>query len=1006
MNRTDTPPAPAPPAFDAELDGFVAAFERAAARDPAAAPAAFLPPADHPKYRAVLRELARIDLEFAWDRGAPRRVEAYRDRLPELFADADGLRAVAWEEYRLRQAAGECPTPADYHRRFGIDLGGATGPAHLPRTSVLGSEAGDEPSTMPAPGDRVGEFELVRELGRGAFGRVFLAHEPGLAGRPVVLKVSSRLVGEAQTLARLQHTNIVPVYSIRRHGPYHVLVMPFLGATTLADLLASFRGPGGLPGSGKGLVSTLAGHAHRTTGGASDATPAPPAGDAPGLSRAALARLEALSYPDTVLWLGAQLADGLAHAHDRGVLHRDLKPANVLVTDDGRPMLLDFNLAADAADPAVGDLPAGGTLHYMAPEVLAALADHRGHADPRADVYALGLVLYELLTGTFPYPDPPPGPPAATVQAMRAARAEPAPSARRFHPDLAPAVASILATCLDSDFTRRYPTAAALRDDLQRQLDARPLAFAANPSPRERFAKWRRRHPRAASGASVAAAAAVVLALTAGGFLVRQQHLGRLEAADARHGLAAERDAVEALLIDHDAPGAFAADAARRAEAVLAPYHTDAADWPAGPLLARLPSEEAHAARADAGRLLMALAEARAALAAREPDPAARADRFAAALRANEQAAAVTDAARPQRAALRRAAGLPPEPDAPAVTPAEGVAESIRAGRYREVIERARPQGREAHYPAWVVLGYCHLRLAENADAVRCLDVAAALAPDAAAVRFHRGIALHQLGRHAAARAEFDAVLAALPDHPESLLNRALARLGEKDHAGAVADLDRLERTGARLPRLYFVREHARRLAGDAAGAAADLRAGLAAEPNDPAAWVARGRARLRARPADPAAALADFRAATRLDPGYLLGWENAAEVLSEHLNRPDEAVAALDRVLELNPAHAPARAGRSVLHARAGRTAAARADAARCVGADTPALILYQIGCAHLLCAATDDERQTGLGFLRAALRKDPSWGRFMPSDADLKTVHGVEAFRAMVAAAAVLAP
>src|SRR5262249_58143462 len=123
-----------------------------------------------------------------------------------------------------------------------------------------------------------------------------------------------------------------------------------------------------------------------------------PAGAAPSPSRQ---RLERSSYVEAALWLTARLAEGLAHAHERGVLHRDLKPANVLLADDGTPMLLDFNLAQEYGAAAA---LAGGTLPYMAPEYLARLGRDTPRSEPRHDVYALGLILWEMLAGQFPYP--------------------------------------------------------------------------------------------------------------------------------------------------------------------------------------------------------------------------------------------------------------------------------------------------------------------------------------------------------------------------------------------------------------------------------------------------------------------------------------------------------------------------------------------------------------------------------------------------------------------------
>ena len=156
------------------------------------------------------------------------------------------------------------------------------------------------------------------------------------------MKLSTRFgAAEPETMARLQHTHIVPVYSTAVAGPFQVVVMPFLGASTLADVLAALRGRGAWPASGRELAETLANCRSQTH---------PAAAPAPGTTPApvAAATLARFTLPEAVLWVGAKLADALAHAHARGVLHRDVKPANVLLTDDGLPMLLDFNLAADA----------------------------------------------------------------------------------------------------------------------------------------------------------------------------------------------------------------------------------------------------------------------------------------------------------------------------------------------------------------------------------------------------------------------------------------------------------------------------------------------------------------------------------------------------------------------------------------------------------------------------------------------------------------------------------
>src|SRR5207249_3913891 len=205
--------------------------------------------------------------------------------------------------------------------------------------------------------------------------------------------------------------------------------MPYFGGSTLEDVLKGIRGRS-LPRSGRHFVGTLQDRRNSTRTGASSSAGSTPNGQIPCESPAAVAAevgdptappaaagvaataalemFEHSSYVGAVLWLGARLAAGLAHAHERGVIHRDLKPANVLLTDDGQPMLLDFNLAADGGPQSkVGAAAArvGGTLPYMAPEQLRAFRGGPASVvDGRSDLYALGLILFELLTGRPAFP--------------------------------------------------------------------------------------------------------------------------------------------------------------------------------------------------------------------------------------------------------------------------------------------------------------------------------------------------------------------------------------------------------------------------------------------------------------------------------------------------------------------------------------------------------------------------------------------------------------------------
>ena len=448
--------------------------------------------------------LLRADLTLRWEVGERPDPRDYRRRFPGLGDEA--FVALVYEEFCLREETGEAPDAADYLARHSevaislrrvLDIHGLVGAGDDSGESTLSRSLPPHSSAVafPQAGETIAGFRLMGELGRGAFARVFRALERQLADRPVALKVARTGSREPQTLARLQHTHIVPVYSYRTDPAtgLHLLCMPYLGRVTLARVLADPKVK--VARSGADLVAALdrLGDAGTSTLGR-------------GSGRSALARR---TYPQAIAWWGARMAEALDHAHDRGVLHRDVKPSNVLVTDDGMPMLLDFNLARETVLDAEDDALPGGTLDYMAPEHIDELTEGVvDRVDARSDVYGLGVLLYEALMGSRPFPAPCGASSAGELLRRAAAdRLQGAPRPRATRPDVPAALEAVVLRCLEPLPDNRYGSAAELAADLQAVADDHPLKFAHEPWP-DRAYRWARRHRRA-----LAAAVPVLLAV-------------------------------------------------------------------------------------------------------------------------------------------------------------------------------------------------------------------------------------------------------------------------------------------------------------------------------------------------------------------------------------------------------------------------------------------------------------------------------------------------------------
>ena len=509
-----------------KVDELIEAFERAWADVAAPEITHFLPASDHPQRLETLLELVRVDLELRWQHGCPITLDDYRIKFPQLLSNSESFSLVAFEEFRARRNSGESVMPVEYERRFGIlterwpvvaikrafpeSFALRTRSTQSPCSSALNSS---DVAAFPEVGAEIQSFLLQSELGRGAFSRVYLARQGDLAHRLVVLKFSAESFAEADKIAQLQHANIVPIYSVHRVGNLSAVCMPYFGAATLADVVREIHGSGLFPQSGHAIVETLIACNRRTQQQCPQVTLNRNASEtrerlessewnrAKGSGyEGRLKSLSSVSYVDAVLWIGAKLAGGLNHAHQRGILHRDLKPANVLVADDGEPMMLDFNLSEDLKQ-SINDRETlvGGTVPYMAPEQIHAFQYRIRSGDARSDLYSLGVILFELLSGQYPFPIRNGSSLEETLANMLHDRQKLPLKLRSMNPEVTPAVEAIIQRCLCADPSHRYQSAAELQEDLERHLKQLPLRHAHEPSMSERARKWTRRHSRLTS---------------------------------------------------------------------------------------------------------------------------------------------------------------------------------------------------------------------------------------------------------------------------------------------------------------------------------------------------------------------------------------------------------------------------------------------------------------------------------------------------------------------------
>jgi hypothetical protein len=405
---------------------------------------------DHDSTEQLFRR-ARTEMERRLRSGEPCRSEQFLAEYPALVADVARAIDLVSAEFELRQQLGQRPEPTEWYDRFPqwreqlhdqLAAHGLLTDSKESLSTVAQETRVSAPETPPVHSGkelRFGRYEVLAEVGRGGMGVVYQARDTML-GRLVALKTIrsgpqahpqevERFYREARAAAQLHHPHIVEVLDIGRAGDEHYFAMAFAGGGSLASCRERFR-----------------------------ADP-----------RQAVALLE-------------KVARAVHHAHEHHIIHRDLKPANVLLDDHGEPLVGDFGLAklldSDVELTRTGQTP--GTPAYMAPEQL------DGRATPQCDVWALGVILYELLTGQRPFIGH-----TATEVTYRIRTADP-PRPRTLRPGLDRGLETIVLKCLEKDLARRYASAEALADDLARWRRGEPIVARPERWPRRLWRAVRR----------------------------------------------------------------------------------------------------------------------------------------------------------------------------------------------------------------------------------------------------------------------------------------------------------------------------------------------------------------------------------------------------------------------------------------------------------------------------------------------------------------------------------
>jgi hypothetical protein len=471
-----------------------------------------------------------------------------RDDLPD-----DPRLLAAVQEYLGALEAGGCPNRQEFLSRYpdiveplgqcldGLELVHQATVRTLPapafpcplRGEGQGEGAGGEkPGDALLPANPLGDFQIIREIGRGGMGIVYEAVQLSL-GRRVALKVLpfaaafdakhlQRFHHEAQAAAQLHHTNIVPVYYVGSERGVHFYAMQLIDGHSLAEVIRLLRVPSGRAEIADAARNPATHHDASDLQGKTTTTDTVPQVS---LALSTQRSTKPGEYFRSAARLIVQAAEALEHAHQFGIVHRDIKPANLLVDSHGRLWITDFGLAqfhADAGLTQTGDIL--GTLRYMSPEQA---SGQRVILDHRTDVYSLGATLYELVTLEPIFPG------RSRQELLQQILLEEPRLPRAIERTVPVELETIILKAVSKSPAERYGSAREFAADLQRYLDDKPI-LARRPTLFDRARKWTRRHP------GLVAAGVVLLLLCIAALVINNRMIAHEEAKTAKRAAEAE----------------------------------------------------------------------------------------------------------------------------------------------------------------------------------------------------------------------------------------------------------------------------------------------------------------------------------------------------------------------------------------------------------------------------------------------------------------------------------